>query len=61
MVVVVVCIMRALKWLAGSRSVGVATNLGHPANKQNEWMLMFVAEQQLESEDNITCATIVQP
>ena len=53
--------VNAVKWLVGWRSVAAATNLGHPANKQNERMLMFVAKHGKDSskEDRRTCATIV--
>ena len=52
--------------MVGWRSGVAATNVGHPANKQNERMLMFVAMHGNDSkedskEDSITCATIVQP
>ena len=50
-----------VSWLAKCCGVA-ATNVGHPANKQNERMLMFVAKHGNDSkEDSITCATIVQP
>ena len=41
--------MQGNGWLVGWRSVAAATNLGGPANKQNEWMLMFVANQAQEN------------
>ena len=39
-------------WLVGWRSVAAATNLGGPANKQNEWMLMFGRKTTEETIDN---------
>jgi hypothetical protein len=48
---VVVCVLRMQGngWLVGWRSVAAATNLGGPANKQNEWMLMFGRETTEET------------
>jgi hypothetical protein len=50
---VVVCVLRMQGngWLVGWRSVAAATNLGGPANKQNEWMLMFGRKTTEETID----------
>lgn len=49
------CIAHAGKWLVGWlvgwRSVAAATNLGGPANKQNEWTLMFGRKTTVQTID----------